>query len=647
MNEDITDLLKNKKTVQKIYDANYQFPQPPAKPTLTAVPGDHQVTLYWDRIAENWVDPVLLTKTFEGYKIYKSTTPDFTDIHTITDAVGVPQGYRPLEQYDLQDGVTGVFQAPPQLLQDIAGFSYYLGDDTGLQHSFVDNDVDNGRRYYYAVVAYSKGDPSTGVLPAENNFPVSISSSGEITHDINVAVITPNPKVAGYVFPANGVGLNHVAGPATGNAIYQVLDPSVITGHNYRVEFLDTKVDDVDNNANGIKDGADSTEWDRRTTFYSVLNLSTFREQVTISDTLPVHLQHQNIANGYTVANQSGAAVPPAQYRFNQQQGSIAATPSMPFGTYTVSYQYYPVYLSPNIQGSPFTGETKDADNFDGVSLAFNNYWSVVLDTARSRWAAGKVGYRFAMTPLDLDISPGQSVFGFRHPADYRVIFANTVVDTGQADDNLFVPAIPTNFRIYNETDALYEKFIFGDLDGNGVLSPNDEIIILQNNPRGTLSYSWDIAFSSDKPTIISFGAGDTLLLRTTKPFRQGDNFQFTTQPPKVEPQLVADDLSRVKAVPNPYVTAAEFENPLPPGITSGRGERKIQFIHVPRDASVSIFTARGEHLITLVQSGNIEDGTVVWNLKTKENLDIAYGVYFYVVESTQGKKTGKLAIIK
>ena len=39
--------------------------------------------------------------------------------------------------------------------------------------------------------------------------------------------------------------------------------------------------------------------------------------------------------------------------------------------------------------------------------------------------------------------------------------------------------------------------------------------------------------------------------------------------------------------------------------------------------------------------------GTVSWNLKTKENLDIAFGIYFYVIESPIGTKTGKIAIIK
>ncbi len=85
MQDDIDDLLKNKRTVQKIYDANYQFPTPPEKPTVSAVTGDRSVTLYWDRVAEATVDPVLRIKDFEGYKIYKSTDPDFSDIFTITD----------------------------------------------------------------------------------------------------------------------------------------------------------------------------------------------------------------------------------------------------------------------------------------------------------------------------------------------------------------------------------------------------------------------------------------------------------------------------------------------------------------------------------------------------------------------------------
>ena len=99
--------------------------------------------------------------------------------------------------------------------------------------------------------------------------------------------------------------------------------------------------------------------------------------------------------------------------------------------------------------------------------------------------------------------------------------------------------------------------------------------------------------------------------------------------------------------MPNPYIAATKFETPLSPGITSGRGDRKIEFQNLPSDATIKIFTARGQHVKTLYHSGDIHTGTVSWNLKTKENLDIAYGVYFYVIESDVGIKQGKIGIIK
>ena len=61
----------------------------------------------------------------------------------------------------------------------------------------------------------------------------------------------------------------------------------------------------------------------------------------------------------------------------------------------------------------------------------------------------------------------------------------------------------------------------------------------------------------------------------------------------------------------------------------------------------VGIVCVQGQHIKTLYHSGNIHSGTMSWDLKTKENLDIAYGVYFYVVESDFGSKKGKIAIIK
>ena len=55
----------------------------------------------------------------------------------------------------------------------------------------------------------------------------------------------------------------------------------------------------------------------------------------------------------------------------------------------------------------------------------------------------------------------------------------------------------------------------------------------------------------------------------------------------------------------------------------------------------------------TLEHSRSLDDGSLEWNMLTKDNLDIAYGVYFYHVEPMgQGvydfkPHLGKFAVIK
>jgi len=646
----LADLLKHKRTVQNIYDANYQFPKPPDKPTVTAVAGDRQVTLYWDRKAEQTIDAVLHVKTFEGYKIYRSTQSTFSDIFTITDASGDPVGYKPLAQFDLKDGITGYFVSPPDLYQQNAAYSYYLGNDTGIVHTYVDNNVENGRRYFYAVVAYSRGDDTLGIFPAENDKFVSINSAGIITHGINVAVVTPSAPVAGYVPASSSVPVTHIVRYGTGEVYYNVVNPSQIMGHTYRVEFFDTEIDSLDQAGNPVVNTTDSTTWSRLTTLYSVRDLATISETIASLDTVLVYLSHQNlIASTVVVTGSNGSVVSPSKYKIDVTRGTIkSATPgSLPIGNYRVAYQHYSVYRSPNILGSPFVSEAKDADIFDGLELSFNNAWNISIVDSLSRWV-GLNAYVFNFLKVDFKIPPVQ---GYTRPADYDIRFSDHIVDTSTASPDFGVDAYPTNFKIYNTTESVYVKFYFTNSHGNNKLSPGDDLILIEKSPRGDYTPTWNIHFenkASDKTdSVYNLTTGDTLRMKTSKPFHYGDIMEFTPVLPRVSQDTARNALSRIKVVPNPYVAASAHELPLPPGITSGRGDRRIEFIHVPSNAKVRIFTARGVLVQTLYQDGNIEDGTVVWNLKTEENLDIAFGVYFYVVEASAGTKMGKIAIIK
>ena len=76
---------------------------------------------------------------------------------------------------------------------------------------------------------------------------------------------------------------------------------------------------------------------------------------------------------------------------------------------------------------------------------------------------------------------------------------------------------------------------------------------------------------------------------------------------------------------------------------------RRILFTHIPAECKISIFTVSGVLVDEIDVDNSPEDGTVHWDMQTRENLEIAAGMYIYHVESNQtGEvKLGKFAVIK
>ncbi len=234
---DKDDLFRRKRTVQQIYNANYRFAKPPEKPKVKAIAGDRKVTLYWDNRAEKTFDAFYQRYNFEGYRIYRSTEPNFLEDKIITDAYGKPTFRKPIAQFDMVDGVKGLHPI------DVNGALFYLGDDSGLKHSYIDSTVENGQTYYYAVAAYDKGFTTTtvegeflGIPPSETTTIIKKDISGNLITDINTAVVTPRAPAAGYIAPE--IKNFFASGPGTGNISIDILDPdSVKDNHTYRVEF--------------------------------------------------------------------------------------------------------------------------------------------------------------------------------------------------------------------------------------------------------------------------------------------------------------------------------------------------------------------------------------------------------------------------
>lgn len=574
---DFNAVLKTKKVAQTIYDANYNFPRPPEKPTVTAVAENGKVTLYWDRVAEESVDPTLRIKDFEGYKIYKGTDPDLTDALLITNASGEKVFYKPTIQYDLINGIKGIYIASPLLLELTDGAPYNLGTDNGIQNYFVDNDVINGRTYYYAVVAYDRGDPDKDIYPSENTRFISKDAIGNISTDVNTVAVTPVAPVAGYVPPESGVDASRTSGNSSSTPYFEVVDPYKVKNNNYKISFNDN--------------------------YY-----------ITPGD----KKDSVSIANKYTITD---------------------------LGTGDI------VLLDEEIV--PSNGVV-----FDGVRLSIDSSYqtidSIRLDVSRSRWnvkRAKNLGY-LATQAILIPAFTGDTIIATKYPRDYMIVIRNSYSETSNTLSQ-FLPsplqAKTVNFSVYEITDKNNPyKVQFGFLEVStfrrDTLSYNDVIYLSDSTGN---DFSWRISMIGDTASKVPV-AGDTLFLYFNKPLSGSDEFTFTTNKPSYSIDGVREQLETVKAVPNPYIVANVFEEPLPTTVR-GRGERVIYFINVPPKSKVHIYTSSGNHVRTLEHDGDLNNGSLEWDLRTKEGLDIAYGVYFYVVEveGISDKKTGKLAIIK
>jgi len=105
--------------------------------------------------------------------------------------------------------------------------------------------------------------------------------------------------------------------------------------------------------------------------------------------------------------------------------------------------------------------------------------------------------------------------------------------------------------------------------------------------------------------------------------------------------------MEQIRVVPNPYVMTNEMEPWVQNQYLNQR--RRIAFTHLPAQCTIKIFTVSGT-LVDEIDVNNLSsDGIIHWDLRTREGLDIAAGMYIYHVkaEATGDEKIGKFAVIK
>ena len=594
-------LYELKRIVQVIYEKDYRFAQPPKMPTLTATAGDGKVILTWDDIADTKTrDPFVGNiNDFEGYKVYRSTDKYMSDPEIITDGYGTPMFKKPIYQCDLVDGISGFTD-----FGLVNGAGYNLGSETGITHIFVDNTVQNGRTYYYAVVAYDFGAPNIGpgIAPSENNVVIELDEAEEIRSiGKNVAVVVPHPRAAGYVPPEVTIEETELLGTGSVEPLIRA-QGALKQGHQYALTFLADTIASISGYdygfqyvTNGIQifDETDST-----VLIYSEDSSKYVGQNIVFKDTANYWVLNNSeeiltdIFDGLQLQIEPGE-VEASSLNYEKSgwitgAGTMRITPTVTEGL-QLSWKYNITFTDDDSAyvGIARSGTIRDEN---GTSIGSNKITQPAVNF-------------FVQNMSFIDTSTGQ------HPIMDVVVQDvnnNDIVDIGV--DRFFVGAtVGSRWR----ATAFIMDF---QLDSGA------------NYPPSESSYQVDY----------------------NRPYFSTDTIRFSVeQENALDLSIVQSDLDSIRVVPNPYVMTNMMESAVSNPFLNQR--RKIMFTHIPANCIIKIFTVSGVLVDEIIVNNEPSNGIIHWDMLTRENLEVAAGMYVYHIDALDigEEKLGKFAIIK
>jgi len=590
------DLRKNAEMAQIMYDLKYQGFSPPDAPSVSAVGDDGQVTLYWDSKAEYARDIVTDVADFEGYKIYKSTDGGVTWGNPNEDVVynndGQAVGWKPIAQFDLDEDEDIKRYGREYTGDDAVAPWFKLGNNSGLEHRFVDTDVVNGVQYSYSVVAYDIGIDTTD----QNYYSNPDSSWDQLEYLENFKGNSPLlPQFVTVTPDARPSNAPEAASPerATWNQATGI------------VEVLPADVNALANASGTYRIVVDADSSWTSTTYPN-------NPQLTKNSTYSIY----NVDSGDTTVGWV--------YRGDGSIDSIA----------TRQLDREPI---------SFTDGTIFGPSWDGFVLFSENFEEARFDT--TEWLGKSVN---ASPTWDFDISTNLP-YRYKMAADYDFLWG----DSSLSDRGKPMPFTVRN--ITSGTDVLYKiSYSSGTRDNpplfaefpdfkSGIKVLLYEFNIPGLNPDDDRK-TWEINITWEPDSLTSnihyhWPEIDTTRIHFSKPFTKGDEFYFDASSITVMNEVTKNNIDDVVVVPNPYIVSADWERDI--------NHKSIHFTHLPNECVIRIFTLTGELVYTILHN-DIFTGQAEWNLRSMNRQEVAPGLYIFVVETPNYESfTGKFAVIR
>jgi hypothetical protein len=644
----VTVLKQVDQVAQLAYDLNFALPATPPTPNVTKAELNQEIALYWDGAPESYDVEDLIDRdpdgnttryTFEGYIVYQVNALSGA---TETKRLGV---------FDIKDGITDIRdQVFDNTRGELVTVTVVKGNDGGASRffrttldAFTGVRLVNGHPYYFAVTAYGYN-------------PYGIPKMYE--GPLEVFTVTPHAPPPGTRYVAvYGDTIQTVhTGPSDGGAFGLIVDPSTVTGHDYKVVFRadatgTTVWDVVDATTNAVKlAGQTNLTGDNAYSVVDGIQVKVTGPALDVKD-----FQH--------VDNPAGAISPPSYCGFSTFNGWGFPDPDESRG------------------GGPIT-------DWDGGRWGINTGGNAAdLDYSyearfKPRTFRGDDFSRFV--PYDFEIrftaAGGKAWLGFTDGAVINVPFELWNIGIGTpndpSDDYRMIPWVNDadgndQFNLLQQdhgvsggdndpyTDWIYwyephdktpgqagyqnefvnrgDAYDGSDGAGNDHLEVMARMVLVNVNGGSVSDPTWPANVNSLMPA-----TGNVIRILSTKPSSSADVFAYTTAGigATTSTDLAKTDINMINVFPNPYFAAQSVErDPI---------NRFVTFSHLPVTVktTIRIFTLGG----ALVRTINHTPGSTFerWNLRNSSGIPVASAMYLVHIEMEGlGTKILKLAIIQ
>ncbi|RMD98506.1 MAG: T9SS C-terminal target domain-containing protein [Calditrichaeota bacterium] len=581
------------KAAQTAYDRNFELPPSPPAPKVTATELDGEIVLTWDDAAESYDVPDLVGRQkFQGYNVYQVGGPQLT-------------GDVPIERLAFYDVADGQFDDVRDVVFDpnlgvVEKVVQPLGD-TGIRR-FYRTKTDainkrpliNGRKYWFAVTSFAYNPD--GFTPA--GVPKILESSIKI-----LEVIPQSPPLGERYARAAGdtLAVTHT-GKSDGKVYPIVLDPSALTGQDYKVTFRTDEQGEI--------------VWDLLA-----------GGQAKVSG-----WTNQSASDAFNFPIVDGMLVqvfgPPVGIKSVDR--SVGPEDGGPGGTRWISgTNWGGAFLFGGLDiGANFFGSTLGPADYVPVDWRFTSNPTMSEETGWSRAYVYRRDQGYAFQTSQLGWIPVQ-MFDITDPNNPRRL---NIVFVEDANDGLAdfiwnpIAAEQASGKSLGGREYLFCMKSDYNPDG-GVYDDNnwgpaaDVLYALWPHSRGSHPYQ-----ESDFWIRIIPNFANT----------PQDEFTFTAPAPTISQTLAKQDAAEmVNVFPNPYYGRnVEETDPV---------NRFITFTHLPETATIRVFTLAGKLVKTIEHKSTQFEK---WDLRNDAGIPVASGIYIVHIDmGALGQKILKVAV--